>query len=165
MFFSQPGPACGAFPVVRGISQHGQEAGGAALAPCSCGRAFPRVFSPWSWRSQPHRKFWLHHYCRAYCLGQGQDSGLAHILQCLAVLKRMWWGGQGWVCAEFTKPEFWVVLSPNLCFSAQTRPSGFLWENSEDEAGHSVLLEFAVFLLLSPLLSVDGVGWTPCVAR
>lgn len=34
---------------------------------------FPMVFSPGSWRAPPHRKFWLHHYCRAYCLGQGQD--------------------------------------------------------------------------------------------
>lgn len=39
-------------------------------------QSFPRVFSPGSWRAPPHRKFWLHHYCGTYCLGQGQDSGL-----------------------------------------------------------------------------------------
>lgn len=48
-------------------------------------QSFPRVFSPGSWRAPPHRKFWLHHYCGAYCLGQGQDSGLltsSNVLLC-----------------------------------------------------------------------------------
>lgn len=54
--------------------------------------ALPMVFAARSWRAPWHRKFWLHHYCRAIVWGKRRAQRCSHPKMSL---KRMLWGAQG----------------------------------------------------------------------
>lgn len=97
---SQPGLGCGAFPVARGASQHGQEPGGAALTPCSRGRAFPGCFLPGAGARRRTGNSGCTIIAEPIVWGKGRIRACSHppVSHCA---ERMWWGSQG--CRRSTK--------------------------------------------------------------
>lgn len=108
---SQPGPGCGAFSVAKGASQLGQEAGGAALTPCSCGRAFPGCFLPGAGVRRRTGNSGCTIIAEPIVWGKGRIRACSHppVSRCA---ERMWWGSRG--CWRSTKLRAGFVQSSRL---------------------------------------------------